>query len=233
MFRIVSAGWNCNPVKCIDSVIKQDRTDWVHYLRMDGEYWMEHNRVPGESASMKLPLARKGALFNYATMMNNPAFQPEDVIVMLDADDWLYDSTALSTVAHAYNKPGTLLTYGSYEALSGTPSRFNGAYKPSERVRQAKWRGSHLKTFKVKLWMHLPSRYLMGRDGKFLPTCYDLAVMMPLMEMAGLARCVHIPQVLYVYNDQNPANDHKVNREQQKRDERYVRRLPEMKRVKI
>jgi hypothetical protein len=96
----------------------------------------------------------------------------------------------------------------------------------------AKWRATHLRTFRYGLWKHIKKRDLRGADGRWLRTAWDLAIMLPMLEMAG-SRAVHIPDVLYVYDDQTGYNDHAVRPEQQKRDERWVRRLPKYQKVEV
>jgi hypothetical protein len=47
-------------------------------------------------------------------------------------------------------------------------------------------------------------------QGKFYQMTWDKAMMIPMIEMAG-ERYKYIPEVLYVYNNSNPINDHKVD----------------------
>src|SRR5436190_21570603 len=45
---------------------------------------------------------------------------PEDVIVVLDGDDWLHGDTALDTIADTYRRHGCWMTYGSW--ISNDPT---------------------------------------------------------------------------------------------------------------
>lgn len=58
--------------------------------------------------------------------------------------------------------------------------------------------------------------------GKFFPMTCDLAIMFPILEMAGKNQS-YIDDVLYIYNDDTPINDYKVNRDFQISLEKYIR----------
>jgi len=75
--------------------------------------------------------------------------------------------------------------------------------------RQDKWRASHLRSFKYKLWKHLDPDYLQDDYGDFYKTAYDQAMMLPLLEMAS-DKSYFINDVLYVYNKENPLNVDKI-----------------------
>jgi hypothetical protein len=159
--------------------------------------------------------------------------QPEDIIVLLDADDFLCDELALETIDNLYkNYPQYLLTYGSYVNLSTNErGKFSGPYEDGENFRTAPWRASHLKTFKFKLFDALPKVELQDEDGEFYKCCADRAMMIPMMEMAGHDRIRYVPTVTYCYNDMNPISVWKTMRELSKATrERIANRPPLAKR---
>jgi hypothetical protein len=47
-------------------------------------------------------------------------------------------------------------------------------------------------------------------EGKFYPVTCDLAIMFPLLEMASRGHIRFIPDVLYVYRNNIPSNDHRA-----------------------
>jgi len=168
---------------------------------------------------------RVGALQNLYTMIHS--CDDDDVIVTLDADDWLHNPNVLSRVAREYDN-NTLLTYGQYiEHPSGTlgcsrqiPQNIidNASY------RQSGWYSSHLRTFKAKLFKSIKKEDLM-HGGKFFASAWDLAMMFPMLEMAG-NRAKFISDILYVYNMANPLNDHKIDPKQQQSFARIIRQRP-------
>jgi hypothetical protein len=144
-----------------------------------------------------------------------PILLPNDVIVCIDADDWLIDEDTFRIIHDAYEEnPNLLLTYGSYVNLSSNKrGKFCGEYLPDESFRTSPWRGSHLKTFKYKLWQALPKTQLQWDNGEWFKCCADRAMMIPMMELAGHDRIKYIDMLLYCYNDLNPESVWKTNRE--------------------
>ena len=55
---------------------------------------------------------------------------------------------------------------------------------------------------------------LLDKNGNYFSVAWDLAIMFPMLEMAG-SRQEFIKEVLYVYNDANPICDHKIRRKEQ------------------
>jgi hypothetical protein len=142
-------------------------------------------------------------------------FSGDDIIVCVDADDFLIDEDAFRIINDTYeSNPTLLLTYGSYVNLSNNKrGKFCGEYSNGESFRQSPWRGSHLKTFKYKLWQALPKTQLQWDDGEWFECCADRAMMIPMMELAGYDRIKYIDMLLYCYNDLNPLSVWKTNRE--------------------
>ncbi len=123
---------------------------------------------------------------------------PDRVVASLDLDDWLGPPTALSTVAKYY-AAGAMVTYGSFMFADGRRG-FARAYAPTENVRKVPWRGTHLKTFRAGLFQKIKHEDFQDESGKWLPYARDLALMFPLLEMAGYDRTAFIPEPIYVYN---------------------------------
>jgi hypothetical protein len=51
----------------------------------------------------------------------------------------------------------------------------------------------------------------MDSNGEYWSVAGDLSFMFPMVEMSGEKHFKFIPEILYVYNESNPLNDHKVN----------------------
>jgi hypothetical protein len=231
--RIISCGWCCGDperdteqiVRCCESVVEQSYGDWEHSIYLDGwqksvgECPVQHERLKIYASRIRL-----GTMAGFRTVMKVGRFPPSDPVCLLDMDDRLMDSTVLERVALEYQDASCWVTHGSYITRSGRPARFTGPYKPGERFRVAGWRASHLKTFRAGLFSHIKNTSLKGLDGRYLRVCSDLAIMFPLLEMAGHDRIRYIPDILYEYNDLNPFNDHKIAPEEQHRMERYLRK---------
>lgn len=146
-----------------------------------------------------------------------------DVIILLDGDDELYGTKVVKRVYQTYNQYNCKLTYGSFVKKSRDGKLYYSKYRNGANIRIDKWRASHLKTFTYGLWRHLPESELWGPNGDKLRVCSDLAIMFPLIEMAGWDRIRFIQDCLYVYNDESPLNDHKVRGREQKEIEFWIR----------
>jgi hypothetical protein len=176
-----------------------------------------------------------GAAQNYWQLIEQcvlPQARDEDIIAFLDGDDRLVSTTALEPVLKAYQDREVMITHGSYRKKSGNVFRFGGAYRSNDVFREEIWRATHLKTVRVKLWKHLPEYCMKEQDGvTWLKTCSDLAIMFPLLEMAGHDRIKYIQQEIYEYNDENPDNDHKIHGDQQALTETWLRQQPRFQRL--
>jgi hypothetical protein len=158
---------------------------------------------------------------------------PDDrIVASLDADDWLNGPSALEIVAR-YFGAGAWVTYGSFTFADGRPGSPSTAYAPEENVRQAPWRATHLKCFRAGLFKRIRHEHLRGPDGAWLEHARDLALMFPLLEMAGPERSAHVSEPIYVYNFANSTEFR--GPESVRADERacvrYVRGLPAYERL--
>jgi hypothetical protein len=125
---------------------------------------------------------------------------PDDrIVASLDADDWLGPPNALCTVAR-YFAAGALVSYGSFSFADGRRGNPSEAYAKGTDVRRSAWRATHLKCYRAGLFKKIKHEHLRGPDGEWLPHARDLAVMFPLIEMAGLRRTAHVREVIYTYN---------------------------------
>ena len=140
------------------------------------------------------------------------------IIILIDGDDYLISNDVLELVMFTYEKTNCLLTYGSYLRESngtyfGQKYTTRSIYK--NEIRKLPFLSSHLKTFRHDLWLNINEDDLKDENGDFFKIADDIAFMFPLLEMAGF-RQEQIPDPLYIYNDKNPLNDHKVNLKEQK-----------------
>ena len=159
---------------------------------------------------------RMFALYNLHSMIGSSNADVEDVYIALDGDDWLADNDVLSRLNDIYSGGGCWLTYGSYVVYpSGRDSSFHVTEYSQEIIesgdfrKDPQWRASHLRTFKHKLARHIQEDDLVDEDGSYYRYAYDQALMFPMMEMAR-ERIRFVPDILCVYNDENPMNVHKI-----------------------
>lgn len=150
---------------------------------------------------------------------------PDEIIVNLDGDDWLAHRDVLTELNQVYADSEVWLTYGQFIYYPSYQPGF-GEEIPSQVIEQNAFRSSSqgttaLRTFYAGLF-HQIKREDLIENGDFFRAGYDLAIMLPMLEMAG-RHSRFIPQIAYVYNVHTPINDHKVNADEQARVDRYLR----------
>lgn len=226
MFKIAVVGGFAEKYidRCLSSILMQDRDDWECQVVLDlvGDQSYAAAK-PYERKNLKIVLneARQFNVKNFldAFALLNP--DDDDILVQIDADDWLATENALSIVNRHYADNATLLTHGSW--ISYPNPRVitnNGAYDAADfaaGVRTVPFRASHLRTMKHRLWKSIDDADLRDSAGSYASIAGDVAMMFPALEMAGFDRVRFVREILYVYNQETPFNDGKQHREMQDR----------------
>jgi len=166
---------------------------------------------------------RKRALENLYDTISS--CDDREIVVIVDGDDWLAHANVLKRLNSLYANTSLWMTYGQFESYPSGNIGFNKAM-PREVVKNNRFRyhknqPSHLRTFYARLFKLVKKEDLLYQ-GDFLTMTYDVAIMMPMIEMAGWHH-KFIPDVLYVYNEGNPISDHRVDRSLQHRLDVYIR----------
>lgn len=170
---------------------------------------------------------RKGALYNQYTATHDLCRQDE-IVVILDGDDALAHDHVLSYLNNVYKSGEVWLTYGQYQELKGGARGFccpmPEAVVRNNTFRQWQHIPSHLRTYYVWLFNNVKKEDLLMQDGSFYSMSGDMAVMIPMIEMAR-DHYKFIPDVLYTYNNTNPISDHMVDKKLQRSIDLHVRSL--------
>jgi glycosyltransferase involved in cell wall biosynthesis len=169
---------------------------------------------------------RQGALYNlYHAIWN---CHPDEIVVTLDGDDWLASAQVLTTLASHYADPNVWMTYGQFVYHPSGQRGFARAIPDriiqENTIRYYDWVTTHLRTFYAALFQKIHIEDLLYQ-GSFLPMAWDLAFMWPMLEMAS-SHSRFIPDILYVYNNATPLNDHKVNLQLQRTLSHLIRSRP-------
>lgn len=206
----------------INDASKDKTGEVIDSLQLDSRFQKLHNP------------SNKGALFNIVDGFKRleTTKEPESVLMAIDGDDRLASPTSLTVINRVYTKvPSCLLTYGSYVDSPGGAKGICEAF-PQEVINARSYRTypkfvtSHLRTFKSKLWDCLNEQDLIDpRVGKHYSVAWDLAFMMPMLEMAG-KNFQFIDQTLYLYNRSNPISDGYIRQKEQWETDQYIRKLP-------
>jgi glycosyltransferase involved in cell wall biosynthesis len=152
---------------------------------------------------------------------------PEDIVVLLDGDDWFEHADVLDRVMREYDQ-GAWMTYGQYR-IHDPQSPLHGRKGVCKHfvgdVRKEDFAISHLRTFRAALYKRINPADFFDKEGRFYTVTGDMAFMFPMYEMAR-DRAHFIPDVLYVYNRETPFNDFKQCRDQQLAVEKEIRAKP-------
>lgn len=173
------------------------------------QYIKQHN-VHNKITVIRNP-ERRGGLYNLYHAIYSCA--DHEVIVTVDGDDFLADQNVLSHLNGVYTNSNVWMTYGQFRAWPGNGVGWACAI-PEKVIRGNTFRRdgapfTHLRTFYAWLFKKIDKKDLLYK-GEFYPMTWDMAMMIPMAEMAG-GRFKFIDRVLYIWNGKNPINDHKVN----------------------
>lgn len=159
--------------------------------------------------------SNRGKAWNIRNGIASLDLEPEDVIVLLDGDDF-FERNALERIEQEYQDPSCWLAYGQYEPWPEDTGQVRASAYPdwiasNRGYRQAGIHFNHPETFRKKLWDHVTDADLQDDDGSWFAGGADFVFMVPMMEMAGAHRIRFIPDVIYNYNAINPLADNLVN----------------------
>lgn len=207
----------------IESALRQNypyfRVIFVDDCSRDNTYALAEataRKYPNTDSIVVKNPTRIGALANLYNAIHSCA--DDEIVLTLDGDDWLAHDNVLTHLNNVYKSGNIWLTYGQY---TNHPDGGRGISQPIPQniidrngFRHFTWCASHLRTFYSWLFKKIARHDLTMNDGSFFPMTWDFAIMFPMLEMAG-SHSQFIGETLYVYNLENPINDHKVNRKLQ------------------
>lgn len=155
----------------------------------------------------------EGALFNIVQGVGRLNCQDDDVIVILDGDDWFSHADALKHLHQVYADNDVYITWGQCEIYPAghTPMKYAQPI-PDMVIEQKLYRDIpfvfwHLTAFKYYLFKHIDDADLRDVDGGYLRLMADKAILFPMLEMAG-KKVKFVGETLYIYNIANPLNDY-------------------------
>lgn len=215
----------------LDSVFFQSypnfRVIYVDDCSPDGTGELVHNYIRKKGWEDRVTLIRNkervGALANIYNAIHMCG--SNEIVVNLDGDDWLAHRKVLEELTHVYENPNVWLTYGQF-VYWPSYERGIGEEIPRDVIEKNEFRSftrgtTALRTFYAGLFHRIKKEDLLD-NGAFFKVGYDLAMMFPMLEMAG-RHIQFVPEVSYVYNYNTPINDAKIYFEEQAATDRYLR----------
>lgn len=216
---ILTTLYNCELFieKCLQSIMAQSYSNYKCYIMDD---MSTDNSVAIVEKIIQhderfLLIKNKEKLYqpgNYDKAIRyNTNIQNDEVVVEVDGDDWLSDVDVLSRINFVYSDKEIWLANGSFSYSNGSLG-FARPPKDFNNIRSEIFTASHIRTWRAFLWRAIDEDYLKDDKGKYWEVAGDLAFMFPMLEMSGPEHYVFMKEINYIYNEQNPLNDHKVNR---------------------
>jgi glycosyltransferase involved in cell wall biosynthesis len=206
---------NCGPAeeyvaKCLFSIRSQSSSNWQAYVTIDpwGDRTLQEALLAREGdprIHIHQNTTRQYSMLNLIQAIHRSGAHREDVIVILDGDDWFATGNALGIIQRTYATFDCWMTYGSW--VSDQPAMYGQwpAY-PEETTdfRNSEWRGTAVRTWKRWLWDLINDRDFRDAKGRYFRVTEDRASILPMLEMSGTRKARHIPDVLMIYNRSSP-----------------------------
>ena len=167
--------------------------------------------------------------------------RPEDVIVLVDGDDRLYNDLVLSKLNLIYSNEPILLTFGNYingsldGKLVGNGSKCHSQnhydYITKNNTFRENWAYSHLKTLKFKLLKYIKDSDL-KKNGEYIRSSTDVALMVPLLELVS-DKFACINDITYIYTVNHPLSlmNNSKSLQKQTNNRKYIENLPKYSKI--
>jgi len=223
LFNIIVPLFNAEKYieKCLKSILKQSYKKYqvqvVDDCSSDSSYEIASSICKGNNNFEIFKNSKRiGALNNISNLLNRKISDPSKTVdLLIDGDDYLYSGDVLDIVKKKYMQTNCLITYGSHITSKGVQGKkYPRLIRELNLFRKYFWYASHLRTFRHDLWLALNPKDLLNNNQEYYSVAWDLAIMLPMLEMAG-KRQEFIKEILYVYNDDNPISDHRIRRKEQ------------------
>ena len=202
--------------RCIGSLMSQKFKDFKCYitddLSTDNSVNVVKEMISGDDRFILIE--NKNKMYqpgNYDQVIRyNKLIDDNEIIVEVDGDDWLPNTSTLGRINDVYNNQDVWIANGSFVYSNGRPG-FAAPPRDINNIRKEVFTASHIRTWRAFLWRAIDEDYLKDDNGNYWSVAGDLAFMYPMIEMAGEEHYKFMNEVNYVYNEENPLNDHKVN----------------------
>ena len=144
-----------------------------------------------------------------------------EVVLLVDGDDRLFGTKALKRINQAFSDDNVWFTCGQYKGDDGdVGSGQVGCCIPSSKKtlrkgkhRELSYRWSHIRTFYAGLFKLIPKHRLMYKR-KFIDCGWDIPIVLNLIDLAR-DHTYFIPEIIYLYNWDNPISDMYIRRASQ------------------
>ena len=183
-----------------------------------------------------------GQIYNKYKSYQN--IDDNNIVIILDGDDWLSSSNVLNTLYKIYKNNDYKIVYSTYKIFFNNKvnedNLMNFHSYPDDVKKNISyrtypyWHFYHLKSGYALYFKNIPKNYL-KYNNEWLDRCTDLAEMYSAVELAG-GNIYFINEPLYIYNKTNSMNysnsyyyDYKSTK--RKNIEKYIKNLPPLNKL--
>lgn len=224
--HVIIPSYNCSEwiERTMQSVADQDFPD-VQVLVIDDASTDEAPGIiesfckerPGWLMMFNRVNRRAGWNLHYGIRDMNP--RPDEVVFILDGDDFLPHPGVLSRIAEVYEDPTAWFVYAKYESWPHNTGQTQSRPYPEEwladapngRLRLEENLANHPLTFRAFLAYALSEAEMTDDRGRWFRAGYDRCMFIPMLELASQGHVRFVDEVLYCYNAVNPLSDTYVN----------------------
>lgn len=224
-FKIIVPGWKADHYikKCLTSINTQTYKNWecqVHLDESDTKTYEYAKTFESDKIHVHVNDGRFGPVYNCRKGVQLLSPSDDDVIIVLDADDWFANKKVLSLIKKYYDMNDDLLmTYGSWKEFpkGGVNGNNSFPYTKTEfkDLRSAPFHVAVPRTMKCKLWNMVKDEDLQDDEGNYYMYGADVLLYTPMLEIAGYEYSKFIKEKIYIYNRETPFNDDKIHVEEQ------------------
>lgn len=136
---------------------------------------------------------------NIAAVLNRIDAGTNDIICILDGDDYLINNDALKIISEAYKTTGCEATYGDYVTCDGQVIRTRAIAQVAREIgnyRSDGWYFNPVRTFQYKIWKHIDQNTYLKMGYDFLKDTGDQALFFCVLELIG-GNAHYISEPLY------------------------------------
>jgi glycosyltransferase involved in cell wall biosynthesis len=203
--------------RCIASIMSQTHKDFTcyitHDLSTDNSVKLVKEFIKNDSRFILLDDSDK-KLYQTGNfdkvIRNNPNIDDNEVLIEVDGDDHLPDSNVFKRINELYKDENVWIANGSFRYSNGQ-NGFSEKQTGFGNLRSSRFTASHIRTWRAFLWRKIKEEDIRDENGEYWQWSGDLCFMFPMLEMSGEEHYRFMSDVNYVYNAENPINEHKVD----------------------
>jgi glycosyltransferase involved in cell wall biosynthesis len=216
-------------IECLDSIFNQSYSDLGVIIRDDvsndetTEIIKNYFSIDSDILNFKFKnkdvifIKNKNKLYpvgNIYDSVINYVNNLDSIIGVVDGDDYLIDSDAVSKIEKIYKEKDLWMVWAQHKKNDGQPGESKKL--PNDNIiyqSRQYWSVSHFRTSLSFLFHKLNSNDLLDPfvPNSYFTYCGDAAYLFPFCEMCGNEKSYFLDEILYHYNNTLPSNEHNKN----------------------